>query len=831
MRSKIFFLVLMAFVFLASVNGVSAWQCDDLSVYHELNTTGGSYYINLSDTRIYCIRDRYTNDFLTMNTSGIAFNDGSNWLFTSQSYREGASFPVVSSIYNSSYVKFVANSSNFNFTIIYDTSYDYLDVFFNSTYLGSSDVNTSDVRFVMNWNLSYFASKDYYLTPNSTSTDFSSKQSFVGINSSGSDISITIMATNPYRDVFSIEKANNTYIDRVIFGVKDWVGASGYLTSIGSATESMAIQTSDRKQTTIQSRYNFFNQTFNNHFYNYVIDISDSSIVNSKDKFLHNYPYSEPSLVNSSRGAWWQFGCGTNDWVSYTNQEFQDAYDYGARFVHLHCYFPVYGNFTLEGQWNARSGGSINQSVINDVINKMEAIGLRTYIYTNPTELYNLTAITSDFSSSIVTNSSRQIRYGYPSTTLMSLSDSTYWRNYTYNQSITLLNNLENLTGIFVDRLDYNHANYNYSSSRQQLFYDSANMIYYSKMREPYYDYMRDLSNYAHSNGKYVACNVLTTYSFDQYCDINTGDRASVNTLIRDLLSTKTSKPYFAFWISPLTALQSQNTLISFASYPYYVLTDLYSQEFLRLSSKTSKENVLWWDLDTNCTSLTGNLISCSTDHTFFYDSNYSFYDHTNRKILDFNNNSVTLDYNGTTVELVEYTGISSIVIDERGNNYVYNGTRLIDDGNTDFSITGSSTQKTITSSLVDSINATVVAQFPNCDGSRFTYNNQIISSGFSCSSGTYTFNQLQINNGNNILTESQTCVLGEVIGYNLVLIVVSAGILGLCFFLLKGDMDFSNNEFKNLNLKTILLVFFLIIITVPFLVSMANTFAARCTL
>ena len=155
---------------------------------------------------------------------------------------------------------------------------------------------------------------------------------------------------------------------------------------------------------------------------------------------------------------------------------------------------------------------------------------------------------------------------------------------------------------------------------------------------------------------------------------------------------------------------------------------------------------------------------------------------------------------------------------------------------NDPISFTSSSpTQKVINSSLVDSINATVVAQFGNCDVSKFTLTQggQVtnINSGFSCSGGVYTFNQLQINSGDNFLESTQYCVFGEVIGYTIIMIVFSAGLLFLCFYILKGDTDMSNMEFSNVTLKTLIMVFFLIILGVAFLTSISNTIAARCVL
>lgn len=151
----------------------------------------------------------------------------------------------------------------------------------------------------------------------------------------------------------------------------------------------------------------------------------------------------------------------------------------------------------------------------------------------------------------------------------------------------------------------------------------------------------------------------------------------------------------------------------------------------------------------------------------------------------------------------------------------------------TKISFTSSSpTQKIITSNLVDNINADVVAQFPNCDGSRFNYNGQIISSGFTCSGdGVFTFSQLQVNSGENTLEQTQVCVYGETIGYTIIMIFTSLGILAICFLLLNGNLDIKNPSFDRMNMKTLLLVFFLIIIGVAFISAMGNTIAARCTI
>lgn len=84
---------------------------------------------------------------------------------------------------------------------------------------------------------------------------------------------------------------------------------------------------------------------------------------------------------------------------------------------------------------------------------------------------------------------------------------------------------------------------------------------------------------------------------------------------------------------------------------------------------------------------------------------------------------------------------------------------------------------------------------------------------------------------GDNNLEQTNTCVYGEIIGYNLVMIFTSLGILALCFLLLNGNLDIKNPSFERLTIKTLLLVFFLIIIGVAFISVIGNTIAARCTI
>ena len=660
----------------------SAVDCSVLSNYKEMNTTGARFYINESDARIYCVQSTLTSDELTTDTGGLAFFSGTSWVFNSDAFRNGANFPANIQISNSTHYKMVANDSELNYTVIYDVSNDFLDVFFNVSYIGGNEKNRTESRFVMNWNLTYFGDNEYYITSNDSNVYYG-KKNISEIASQGSNFGVTMNAVHPNNELFSIEKVDNNFEERVMIAAIDWLGSGSELGSIGGSLNSFTIQRTDRNQTSIQSRYNILNSEFKAAEKKYGIYITNSSYSNGVMNILGIKEYNEPINITKTRGGWWQFGCGTNDWITYSEQDFIEAKNRGVSFVQLHCWFPAYGNYSTEGTWTARSGGSIDKTIIQEVIILTEQNGMKAYLYYNPQELYDTQANSDAFSKDRLINSNGDSILGFrggqeiSNTTLMSLKKNNAWYNFTKSQLLSFHGNFTNLTGIFFDRMDYNKADYNHTSGRN-MFVNSETNQTFSKSRENLISFMDDISLIMPGE---IICNTPSSFSFIRFCDAVARDNNDELKISALSIISKGQKPGFFWWIGSLNFSEIRNSLILWGIYPAYDSNDLYDLETLRLIDITSDKNISEWHQDGNCV-LYDSLISCRKNYSLNKQRTLDWYDHNSRNLTLLGNE--TYDINFIDIgRVVEFANISQIIKNADGTNTIKDSLgRAIDSNN-----------------------------------------------------------------------------------------------------------------------------------------------------
>ena len=201
----------------------------------------------------------------------------------------------------------------------------------------------------------------------------------------------------------------------------------------------------------------------------------------------------------------------------------------------------------------------------------------------------------------------------------------------------------------------------------------------------------------------------------------------------------------------------------------------------------------------------------------FAHDSNNSWWIH-NDSISSNSSNWIYLDNNGNFTLAIIPSGYI-----EEGQNSAFttnNGTRIVN--TTKLSISGSSTSKTITSSLTQSITATVIVNVDNCLFNA-RYEGQPIENN-NCNGNTATFILTDIPAGESTLLLSSVdinCSANVSAGSTIILVFTALAIMGIALFLVvKRD---------ELTIQILLVAFISIMVGIALFIQIAQNLGGAC--
>lgn len=314
------------------------------------------------------------------------------------------------------------------------------------------------------------------------------------------------------------------------------------------------------------------------------------------------------------------------------------------------------------------------------------------------------------------------------------------------------------------------------------------------------------------SNNNFIYNNILDTVNFTYIIAQN-----GTNNTIRNNIFNGTNQYIYHFgsslasynftflnnhYTNSLFELLDFNLIVGGGRYNY---TDL-SSYFVNIDSSTNMELNLY-----------------NLSNALLYNTNGSIY------------GSSTISSNDGNINITLPPNNSTYILDN------YQVTELTTRANDPISFTSSSpTQKIINSTLADNITATVVldlasdtTEVRSINVVRPSGNNETITSGIAVSGSTATITLTGIEQGLTTLTLiTATCTAYELLLYPIITLVLTLGLLLLCFYLMKGDLDFKDlNNWQSLTVKRVLLTVVVLVLGVSLLSVVADILAVRCTL
>lgn len=160
---------------------------------------------------------------------------------------------------------------------------------------------------------------------------------------------------------------------------------------------------------------------------------------------------------------------------------------------------------------------------------------------------------------------------------------------------------------------------------------------------------------------------------------------------------------------------------------------------------------------------------------------------------------------------------------------------------NNPISISGTSTSKTITSSLVDTINVTSVLEIGTSDSNvrsitvlRPSGDNTSYTTGWTyVGDGIIQFDLVDLETGETLIRlDVSTCSYWEGVMSPVLMVLITFGVLLSCIWFLKGDLNYNEkSNWSNVSIRNIIVAFIFIVIAIAFTTGIADSLAGRCVM
>jgi hypothetical protein len=602
--------------------------------------------------------------------------------------------------------------------------------------------------------------------------------------------------------------------------------------------QNWAIQSSTLQSSIYQIDNPFFNSTYNN------LDLSFSIVLNNNYAQSQINAYDSNPNRNSSYDGLWVSEC--SDLTTVSDAKLLGYVNGGVKWLHLNCWYPYYGNYTSgDGNWITEAGELMNKTYLNSLINRMNNLGLKVFLYVNPIELQYGNA-TANYPNDIVINITGGYQRGNweesnsaAQTYLMNLDNTNYKHDFVKDIR-NAITNYPSISGIYIDRADYVTADYGHKAH-----FVGNNNLTYDTVYNGLFDTIVNISNYAHSQNKLVIINVPRTTDFIPYADFFGADGTA------SMLSTVKLNSGGKYVYTVNIGLPNDESLLNISLLwgNYYYYYGQYLPKINYLISKIANQQLISWHNDSLLT-MYPNYYGINKNSLLTSLSNSDWYDMLSHLKVGSQVSSYNYIQTQPTANLIMYNFTFGIYQLTEGNSYTYaydNANNIIDPYVPISFAQSTLTEKHIASNLSDDVVVDVIISADCSKVGKITYTSDSGASSITYNHGDYVcannkiilsnlliepaqnsnvirlyYNQgLQEVCNDSALTFSQSVSL---IGIILTMVLI-AGVISLIVLSFKGVIDISSLSGK-FNMEGILwgvlitLVTGLVLATVTFIVN-----------